>query len=267
MPDNMPDNMANDTANDMADSISIEVMRYRPDKSTPPLLQQYDVPLRTEWTVLDGLNHVKDQVDPSLAFRWSCRMGICGSCGMNVDGEPRLTCGTFLSDYAPGPVRVEPLANFPIVRDLVVDMSDFMEKLPRVKPWIIRDDDVTEIDGEYLQTPEELDAYKQFSMCINCMLCYAACPIYGLDPEFVGPAAIALAERYDLDSRDHGARERLDVLIEHEGVWGCTFVGECTRVCPKHVDPAGAIQRYKLKAAQESVKAFLLPRAARKGAR
>ena len=115
-------------------------------------------------------------------------------------------------------------------------------------------------DGEYLQTPEELDAYKQFSMCINCMLCYAACPVYGLDPDFIGPAAIALAERYDLDSRDQGARERLDVLIEHEGVWGCTFVGECTRVCPKHVDPAGAIQRYKLKAAQESVKAFLLPR-------
>ena len=100
---------------------------------------------------------------------------------------------------------MEPLANFPIARDLVVDMSDFMEKLPRVKPWIIRDDDVTEIDGEYLQTPEELDAYKQFSMCINCMLCYAACPVYGLDPDFIGPAAIALAERYDLDSRDQGA--------------------------------------------------------------
>ena len=189
--------------------------------------------------MLDGLNHVKDHLDPTLSFRWSCRMGICGSCGMNVNGEPRLTCGTFLSDYAPGPVRVEPLANFPVVRDLVVDMSDFMEKLPRVKPWIIRDDDVTEIDGEYLQTPEELDAYKQFSMCINCMLCYAACPVYGLDPDFIGPAAIALAERYDLDSRDDGARERLDVLVEHDGVWACTFVGECSAVCPKHVDPAG----------------------------
>ena len=148
-------------------------------------------------------------------------------------------------------------------RDLVVDIGDFMEKLPRVKPWIIRDEEQSVDDGKYLQTPEELDAYKQFSMCINCMLCYSACPVYGLDPDFVGPAAIALADRYDLDSRDQGARERLDVLIEHEGVCGCTFVGECTRVCPKHVDPAGAIQRYKLKAAQESVKAFLLPRALR----
>jgi fumarate reductase iron-sulfur subunit len=246
-----------------SDSIRMHVTRYRPDKDREPGWQEYDVPLRKDWTVLDGLNHVKDDVDTTLAFRWSCRMGICGSCGMNVNGEPRLSCATFLSDYAPGPVRVEPLGNFPIVRDLVVDLDDFMQKLPRVKPWIIRDDDVTVVDGEYLQTPEELDAYKQFSMCINCMLCYAACPVYGLDPEFIGPAAIALAERYDLDSRDQGARERLDVLIEREGVWGCTFVGECTRVCPKHVDPAQAIQRYKLKAAQQSVKAFLLPRGAR----
>ena len=247
----------------MADSIRLEVSRFRPDTDAEPHPQEYDVPLRKEWTILDGLNHVKNEVDTTLSFRWSCRMGICGSCGMNVDGEPRLTCATFLSDYAPGPVRVEPLANFPVVRDLVVDLYDFMEKLPRVKPWIIRDDEMSVDDGEYLQTPEELEAYKQFSMCINCMLCYAACPVYGLDPDFIGPAAIALAERYDLDSRDRGARERLDVLIEHEGVRGCTFVGECTRVCPKHVDPAGAIQRYKLKAAKQSVMAFLLPRGAR----
>jgi fumarate reductase iron-sulfur subunit len=244
----------------MDDSIAMQVTRYRPDKNSQPVPVDYEVPLRTEWTVLDGLNHIKAEQDETLSFRWSCRMGICGSCGMNVNGEPRLTCATFLSDYAPGPVRVEPLANFPVVKDLIVDITDFMEKLPRVKPWIIRDDDVTEIDGEYIQTPEELEAYQQFSMCINCMLCYAACPVYGLDPDFIGPAAIALAERYDLDSRDRGARERLDVLIEHEGVWGCTFVGECTRVCPKHVDPAGAIQRYTLKAAKENVKAFVLPR-------
>jgi fumarate reductase iron-sulfur subunit len=247
----------------MVDSIRLQVSRYRPERATPPTLQEYDVPMRPEWSVLDGLNYIKDHLDSTLSYRWSCRMGVCGSCGMSVNGEPTLTCGTFLSDYAPGPVRVEPMNNFPVVRDLIVDISDFMNKLPQVKPWIIRDDEQPAEDREYLQTPQELDAYKQFSMCINCMLCYAACPIYGLDPDFIGPAAIALAERYDLDSRDRGARERLDVLIEHEGVWGCTFVGECTTVCPKHVDPAGAIQRYKLKAAKESVKAFLLPRGAR----
>ena len=248
----------------MSDSITLRVTRYRPDKDREPAYQDYDVPLREEWTVLDALNHLKDEVDTTLTFRWSCRMGICGSCGMNVNGDPRLSCATFLTDYAPGPVRVEPLANFPIMRDLVVDITDFMEKLPRMKPWIIRDEELSVDEGEYLQTPEELEAYRQFSMCINCMLCYAACPVYGLDPQFVGPAAIALAERYDLDSRDQGARQRDEVLSKHVGIWSCTFVGECTKVCPKHVDPAGAIQRYKLKAAQESVKAFLLPRGIRR---
>jgi fumarate reductase iron-sulfur subunit len=247
----------------MADDITLHVARYRPEQEAEPTMQEYVVPLRKELSVLDGLNYVKDHIDGSLSFRWSCRMGICGSCGMTVNGEPKLTCGTFLTDYAPGPVRVEPMRNFPVIRDLVVDIGDFMQKLPKVSPWIIRDEEKSLDEGEYLQTPEELDEYKQFSMCINCMLCYAACPVYGLDPEFMGPAAIALAERYDLDSRDQGARERLDVLIEREGVWGCTFVGECTTVCPKHVDPAGAIQRYKLKAAKESVKAFVLPRGAR----
>ena len=100
-------------------------------------------------------------------------------------------------------------------------------------------------------------------MCINCLLCYAACPVYGLDNLFTGPAAIALAQRYNLDSRDVGARERREILSDHEGIWGCTFVGECTEVCPKHVDPAGAIQQYKVDAAIDWFKSFLLPRGAK----
>jgi fumarate reductase iron-sulfur subunit len=246
----------------MANTIALQVARYRPEVETEPVAQEYDVPLRDDWSVLDGLNHVKDHVDGTLSYRWSCRMGICGSCGMTVNGEPKLTCATFLSDYAPGPVRVEPLRNFPVIRDLVVELGDFMRKLPQVNPWLVREEELPVSHGEYLQTPEEVDEYKQFSMCINCMLCYAACPVYGLDPEFMGPAAIALAQRYNLDSRDQGSPDRLEVMIEPEGLWGCTFVGECTRVCPKDVDPAGAIQRYKLTAATTSVKRLLLPRSA-----
>src|SRR6187397_286188 len=248
----------------MADRITVQVARYRPEQDTDVSFDEFDVPCPKDWVVLDGLNHIKDRLDGTLAFRWSCRMGVCGSCGMMVNGEPKLTCATFLADYAPGPVRVEPLRNFPVIRDLIVDLGDFMRKLVSVKPWLIRNEERPLSEGEYRQSPAELDAYKQFSMCINCMLCYSACPIYGLDPKFVGPAVIALAQRYNLDNRDEGAAERMDVLSEHEGIWGCTFVGECTKVCPKHVDPAGAIQRYKLKAAQESVKAFLLPKALRR---
>jgi fumarate reductase iron-sulfur subunit len=247
----------------MAESISLRVARYCPETDKKPHFQDYAVPLRRDWTVLDGLNHIKDELDPSLAFRWSCRMGICGSCGMNVNGVPKLMCETFLTDYAPGPVQVEPLSNFPVIRDLVVDITVFVQKLPHVMPWIVREEEQSIDDGEYLQTPEELEAYKQYSMCINCMLCYSACPVVGLDPYFIGPAAVALAERYDLDSRDQGTAQRIELLADHEGAFGCTFVGECTRVCPKHVDPAGAIQRYKLKAAQSSVLGMILPRAPR----
>jgi len=249
----------------MAEWITLQVARYRPEESDEPALQEYDVPCHKEWVVLDGLNYIKDRLDGTLSYRWSCRMGICGSCGMTVNGDPKLTCATFLSDYMPGPVRVEPLRNFPIIRDLIVEIGDFMRKLTSVKPWIIRQGDQEKplSEGEYLQTPQEMDEYKPFSMCINCMLCYAACPIYGLDPKFIGPAAIALAQRYNLDNRDQGAAERLAMLSSHEGIWGCTFVGECTTVCPKHVDPAGAIQRYKLQASMEWLKDALMPRGAR----
>ena len=247
----------------MPDKITLEVTRYQPAHDTELQMQAYEIPLRQDWVILDALNYIKDQLDGSLTFRWSCRMGVCGSCGMMVNGIPKLTCATFLSAYTPGPIRVEPMKNFPVLRDLVVDTSDFLIKLTKSKPWIIRKDEKPLEEGEYFQTPEQLDTYKQFSMCINCMLCYAACPVYGLDPLFSGPAALALAQRYNMDSRDQGARERLNILSQHDGIWGCTFVGECTEVCPKHVDPAGAIQQYKLTAAMEWVKDFVWPRGAK----
>jgi len=243
----------------MDERITLQLARYRPEEEDEPTFEEYEVPFHKEWVVLDGLNYIKDQLDGTLSYRWSCRMGICGSCGMTVNGEPKLTCATFLTDYAPGPVRLEPMENFPVIRDLIVEMTDFMQKLTTIKPWIVRDEERPLAEGEYRQTPDELSEYKQYSMCINCMLCYAACPVYGLDPDFLGPAAIALAQRYNLDSRDEGSDERLDLLSLHEGIWACTFVGECTKVCPKDVDPAGAIQRYKLDAALASLKSLLLP--------
>ena len=151
----------------MTDYIILQVTRYRPERELEPTTQEYKIPLHEEWSVLDGLNHIKDQLDGTLSYRWSCRMGICGSCGMTVNGEPRLTCATFLTDYRPGPIRIEPLRNFPVIRDLVVEIGDFMRKLPEVKPWLIRDDDAATPGGELLQTPAEMDDYRQYSMCIR----------------------------------------------------------------------------------------------------
>lgn len=240
----------------MPDNVILEIARYSPENGAEPVFEKFEVPYNKDWVVLDALNYIKDQLDGSLSYRWSCRMGVCGSCGMMVNDEPKLTCAAFLSSYKSGKIRVEPLKYFPVVRDLVTEMSGFLEKLKSVKPWIIREKHKSIEDGEYLQTPTQLDDYKQFSMCINCMICYAACPVYGLDEHFIGPAALALAQRYNKDSRDQGSEERFNILSQHEGIWGCTFVGECTKACPKNVDPAGAIQQYKLTAVIERLKSM-----------
>jgi fumarate reductase iron-sulfur subunit len=240
-------------------TVTLEVFRYLPDQENQPRYQTYTVPYKEDWVVLDALNYIKDYVDGTLSYRWSCRMGVCGSCGMMVNGEPKLTCAAFLKHYYPATIRVEPLTNFPVIRDLVVNFDDFLHKLKEVKAWLIPKEEKPVAQGEYLQSPEQLAQYKQYSMCINCMLCYAACPVYGLEPKFLGPAAIALGQRYNLDSRDGAANQRAEVISSNEGIWECTFIGECSRVCPKHVDPAGAIQQAKAINTQEWWLSFLMP--------
>ena len=240
-------------------TVRLEILRYDPDKDSAPRFQSYEVPFQEEWVVLDAINYIKDQLDGTLTYRWSCRMGVCGSCGLMINGTAKLGCSAFLRDYYPNPIRVEPLEHFPILRDLVVQLDDFMAKLQSIQPWIIRKKEKPVSEGEYLQTPAQHARYKDFSMCINCMLCYAACPVYGHEPEFVGPAAIALAQRYNLDSRDQGRSIRQEVVSSHEGIWQCTLVGECSRVCPKHVDPAGAIQQAKLASTMDWYKELLWP--------
>jgi fumarate reductase iron-sulfur subunit len=176
-------------------------------------------------------------------------MMVCGSCGMMVNGEPVLTCKTFVRDL-PDKVRIEPLENFPIERDLVVVLDDVMDKLQKAKPYIIRKDPAPE-GKEHIQPRSALYKFKQYTMCVNCMCCYAACPQYALDSDFIGPAVLALAHRYNIDSRDQGKSERLDILADHDGVWHCSFVGACSEVCPKSVDPAGALQQMKVDGAKE----------------
>lgn len=230
----------------MSEHKTLRVKRYNPECDDSPRWETFKVPMDVDTSVLDALAHVKDEYDGSLSFRWSCRMAICGSCGVMVNGKPVLGCKTFLRDFDGNEVTVEPLANFPIERDLVADVSGFIEKIETVKPYLIASDSEDVSEGEYKQTPFELSAYQQFSMCINCGLCYAACPQFGRNPEFLGPAALTLAQRYNLDSRDEGQAERMEYLNAEEGVWSCTFVGYCSDVCPKGVDPAAAINRGKV---------------------
>ena len=243
-------------------------MRYRPHEDREPSFQSYRVPYSDDMSVLQALQYIKDELDGTLSFRWSCRMAICGSCGMMIDGVPRLGCKTFLRDFAgsdgAGKLRIEPLAHFPIERDLVVDVRDFIDKLESITPYIVPKEPRRLDQGEYLQTPAQLDRYLQFAGCINCMLCYAACPQYGLDSSFIGPGVTALLHRYNADSRDGAKARRMELVNADEGVWSCTAVGYCSVVCPKGVDPANAVNQNKTASAVDYFLRFVAPRGDRK---
>ncbi len=245
--------------------VVFRVHRYQPQGTKGPYWQEFRFPYRDDMVVLDGLTHIKDWIDPTLTFRWSCRMGICGSCGMDVNGKPKLTCGTYIKDVARGGVvTVEPLTAFNTIKDLVTDFDPFMRHFHSVKPWIIRDKDEPLSKGEYLQYPDEVESYRQQTLCINCTLCYAACPVFQADDRFTGPASLAMALRYIRDSRDQGAEERMHALNTSHGIWACTFVGECSVVCPKDVDPAAAIQTLKQLATIRQMRRLLVPPSRRK---
>ena len=236
-------------------TMKMSVMRYKPETDEAPHHQTFDVPWDEQTSLLDALAYIKDVLDPDLSYRSSCRMAICGSCGVMVDGKPKLACKTFMRDYTDG-VVIDALGNFPIERDLIVDLSGFLESIEAIKPYIIGNDRTPE-QGPGLQTPAQMEKYHRFANCINCGLCYAACPQFALNPEFIGPAALVLGHRYNLDSRDHGKAERMAQINGECGVWSCTFVGYCSEVCPKHVDPAAAIQQCKAESAKDFVKAVL----------
>ncbi len=240
-----------------ANTMEVEVLRYRPEQDPAPFWQSYRVPYMKETSILQALLYIKDDLDPTLSFRWSCRMAICGSCGMMIRGAPqgssddlrgvpKLACRTFLRDYYPHKVRISPLEHFPIERDLIVKADDFIRKLEGIKPYIIPKQPRRIEEGEYLQTPAQLEEYKWTSTCINCMLCYAACPQYGLDSDFYGPGLLSLMHRYNADSRDGGREERMKIGHAPEGYWGCAAVGYCSVVCPKSVDPAKALNMNKM---------------------
>ncbi len=243
-------------------TIEIEVLRYRPEQDREPFWQAYQVPFTDDMSVLQGLQTIKDDLDGTLSFRWSCRMAICGSCGMMIQGVPKLACRTFLRNYHPGKLRVGPLEHFPIERDLVVVIKDYVKRLEGIKPYLIPREPRALEEGEYLQTPQQLERYNQFSACINCMLCYAACPQYGMNPGFIGSGHMALVHRYNADSRDGGREERMESVNEADGVWGCTAVGYCSVVCPKQVDPALAINMYKIKSTMDYLLRLVTPRGA-----
>lgn len=238
-------------------TIVFKILRYRPETDDAPHFVEYEIAWRHEMSVLDGLNAIRDSQAPDLSYRSSCRMAVCGSCAVMIDGVARLACKTFIRDFAErGIVAIEPLEHFPIERDLVVDIEDMIAKLESVHPFIVLQDackaehaqaapEAAQAAKPNVQTPQQLEKYRQFAQCIHCGCCYAACPQYKLNRDFLGPAALTLLWRYRQDNRDAGARLRSAIMGQDSAVWSCTSVGYCTEVCPKLVDPAAAIQLSK----------------------
>jgi len=229
-------------------TILLRVYRHNPNaRGDEPRMVTYRVPCTKGLTVLDALLWVKEHVDNGLAFRYSCRMGICGSCGMLINGKPMLGCETQISELGTDVVEVGPLTNYPVVRDVATDFTDFFSHHNRVRPYLIRKENGEDkpVEKELLQTEEQKLEYYQFTMCIMCGLCDAACPIVAMDREFLGPQALAQAYRFAIDSRDQGWTERAEVVDSPHGCFRCELAGSCSAVCPKGVDPGMGVQLLK----------------------
>ena len=224
------------------------VYRYNPDVDKAPRMQDYtlDNPEGRDMMVLDALIKLKEQ-DASLSFRRSCREGVCGSDGLNINGKNGLACITPLSaaGLKGGKIVVRPLPGLPVVRDLVVDMSQFYTQYEKVKPYLINDSKITPA-GEYLQSPEERAKLDGLYECILCACCSTSCPSFWWNPDkFIGPAGLLHAYRFLADSRDTATEQRLNDLDDAFSVFRCHGIMNCVNVCPKGLNPTKAIGEIK----------------------
>lgn len=229
-------------------NVTFSIYRYNPETDAKPAMHDYvlDIPEGSDMMVLDALLLLKEK-EPSLAFRRSCREGVCGSDGMNMNGKNGLACITHLSDLLSkgNTVKLRPLPGLPVIRDLVVDMSQFYKQYERIKPYLI-DDGAPTPAREYLQTPEQRAKIDGLYECILCACCSTSCPSFWWNPEkFIGPAGLLQAYRFLADSRDTATEQRLAELDDAFSVFRCHSIMNCVSVCPKGLNPTRAIGHIK----------------------
>jgi succinate dehydrogenase / fumarate reductase iron-sulfur subunit len=219
--------------------IRLSIYRYDPDKDERPYMKDYEVtPQPGEHMLLDALVQVKAQ-DDSFSFRRSCREGVCGSDAMNINGKNRLACVTKISDL-PKHIKIRPLPGLPVIRDLIVDMTQFFHQYYSIKPYLMNEEPPPE--RERLQSPQEREALNGLYECILCACCSTACPSWWWNPDkFVGPAGLLWAYRFITDTRDQAINERLDYLEDPYRLFRCHTIMNCADVCPKGLNPARAI--------------------------
>ncbi len=227
--------------------MTFRVFRFDPEKDEGPRFDTFRVPpFKKGLTVFEGLFYILEKIDGSLAFRASCREGICGSCAMHINGKYRLACEAQVAELGSDTVTIRPLGHLEVLRDLVVDMEPFFEKYKYIKPYLMPGSPPPERErpqsaGEQAKVTPSID-------CILCSCCHASCTVTGTDPEYLGPAALLWADRFVRDSRDGADDERLDLVDQMHGLWRCHTIFSCQEVCPKDLDPTGAIADLKRKA-------------------
>ena len=228
------------------------IYRYDPEREQRPRFQDYEVELEpNEHMVLDALVRIKSFVDDSLSFRRSCREGVCGSDGMNINDKNMLACVTNIRDLE-RPIVLRPLPGMPVVRDLVVDLTPFWTQYHSVKPWLMNDTPPPE--RERLQSPAQRDELNGLYECILCACCTSSCPSFWWNPDrFVGPAGLLQAYRFIVDSRDTATSQRLDDLDDVYRLFRCRTIMNCTDVCPKGLSPAAAISEIRSMLVRRSI--------------
>lgn len=226
------------------DAVRVKIYRYDPETGEPPCMQDYTVPAGYQGQmVLDLLTNMKNEIDDSLSFRRSCREGVCGSDSMNINGKNRLACVTTVKELRQ-PIVLRPLPGVPVVRDLIVDLSEFWKQYHSITPYLVNDDPPPE--RERLQSPEERDKLNGLYECILCACCSTACPTFWWNPDrFVGPAGLLQAYRFIADTRDSIPSKRLDDLDDAYRLFRCRTIMNCTDVCPKGLNPAAAISEIR----------------------
>jgi succinate dehydrogenase / fumarate reductase iron-sulfur subunit len=227
--------------------VTFRILRYNPEKDNEPHFQDYSIEANPTMTVLDALHQIKWNIDGTLSFRRSCAHGICGSDGMKINGKNGLACSTLLKDLnMKKPITVEPLPSMPIVKDLIVDMSDFYMKSETIKPYLINTTPAPP-DSERLQSNDDAEMLFESAKCIMCACCTTSCPSTWSNENYLGPAALLKTYRFVFDTRDDAADERLNIIDSPDGIWRCHTIFNCVDACPKEINITWHLSQLKKK--------------------
>lgn len=222
--------------------VTLRIKRFNPEVDVKPAFKEYVLDVEPTDRILDALFRIKWHQDGSLTFRRSCAHGICGSDAMRINGRNRLACKELMLDYGKK-ITIEPLIGFRVIKDMVVDMTQFFDSYKAIKPYLIADDESEH--HERFQSPEQRARFEDTTKCILCACCTSSCPVTWTNESYVGPAAIVNAHRFIFDSRDQGGAERLQILNSKSGVWRCRTIFNCTEVCPRDIHVTQAIEEVK----------------------